>query len=148
MKQNELDEIDRKILRLLEENARISYSEIGEKVGLTRTGAQKRIRSLEEKGIIQGYRTEISLTERPDATFFYAYIETTPDRYEEIGQKLKEELFVRALFETAGSSSYLALCVTETKEERAEFRHRINHDYPGIVSFSVRDIWKIDKGRL
>ena len=42
-----LDELDQKIVRLLIENARMSYSEIGAKVGVSRVAVKLRIQALE-----------------------------------------------------------------------------------------------------
>ena len=47
-----LDELDQKILELLIQNARISYSDIGEKIGLSRVVVRTRVQALEQKGII------------------------------------------------------------------------------------------------
>ena len=40
-----LDELDQKIIQLLIENARISYSDIGEKIGISRVAVKARIQS-------------------------------------------------------------------------------------------------------
>ena len=48
-----LDRIDNKIINLLLENARFSFSEIGGIVGLSRTAIKNRVRVLEEKGIVK-----------------------------------------------------------------------------------------------
>ena len=50
-----LDEIDIKILSILNENAWINYVKIAEKVGLTPNAVNNRIKNLERKGIIIGY---------------------------------------------------------------------------------------------
>ena len=50
-----LNELDQKILSLLIENARLSYSEIGERVGLSRVAVKARIQGMEESGIIEEY---------------------------------------------------------------------------------------------
>jgi DNA-binding Lrp family transcriptional regulator len=50
-----LDDIDNRIIELLRENARISYSEIGNAVGKSRVAVKTRIDQLEKKGIIRGY---------------------------------------------------------------------------------------------
>ena len=44
-----LDALDQKIVRLLIENARASYSEIGEQVGISRVAVKARIQALEQK---------------------------------------------------------------------------------------------------
>ena len=45
-----LDETDQKILRLLIQNARMSYSEIGQQVGISRVAVKMRVQALEKRG--------------------------------------------------------------------------------------------------
>ena len=59
LKSKTMDEIDRKILQKLQENARISFAELGRRVGLTTPAVIERIRKLEDAKIITGYRAEI-----------------------------------------------------------------------------------------
>src|SRR5262245_10043247 len=54
-----IDDIDRKILHELQEDARISYAELGRRVGLTTPAVIERVRKLEDRGIITGYRAEV-----------------------------------------------------------------------------------------
>lgn len=54
-----LDEIDRKILKELQVDARISYAELGRRVGLTTPAVIERVRKLEDSSVIVGYRVEI-----------------------------------------------------------------------------------------
>ncbi len=55
-----LDQIDHKILRHLQENARITNAELAEKVGLSPTPCLRRLRRLESDGVIRGYHTEVN----------------------------------------------------------------------------------------
>lgn len=55
----ELDDISRDILDLLSEDGRMSYRELGERVGLTAPAVTERVRKLEAQGIITGYRAVI-----------------------------------------------------------------------------------------
>lgn len=55
----DLDRIDRTILRLLQENARISHTALAEAVGLSPTPLAQRLRKLESRGVIQGYAARI-----------------------------------------------------------------------------------------
>ena len=50
-----IDEIDAKILRLLQQNGRIKRNRIAEEVGLSVPSVSERMRKLEERGIIDGY---------------------------------------------------------------------------------------------
>ncbi|MBC7797191.1 MAG: Lrp/AsnC family transcriptional regulator [Pyrinomonadaceae bacterium] len=55
-----LDKISWKILRELQEDARLSYAELGRRVGLTTPAVIERVKRLEEAEIIVGYRAEIN----------------------------------------------------------------------------------------
>lgn len=54
-----LDEIGRNLLSALQEDARLSYAELGRRIGLSPAATAERLRRLEEAGIITGYRVEI-----------------------------------------------------------------------------------------
>jgi len=58
-----MDLRDRRILALLQANARLTYQEIGEGVGLSTAAAFQRVRKLEELGVITGYHARVA----PDA---------------------------------------------------------------------------------
>ena len=53
------DIIDKKILTLLQDDARISYAELGRRVGLTTPAVIERVKKLEYAHVITGYRAEI-----------------------------------------------------------------------------------------
>ena len=55
-----LDKISWNILRELQEDARLSYAELGRRVGLTTPAVIERVKRLEDAGIIKGYRAEIN----------------------------------------------------------------------------------------
>ena len=55
-----IDEIDRKILDLLQANARLSNAEMAEAVGLTVSSVHERVKKLEKKGIITGYVAQVN----------------------------------------------------------------------------------------
>ena len=50
-----VDEIDRKIISILQENARLSNAEIAEVVGLTASSVHERVKKLEKKGVLRRY---------------------------------------------------------------------------------------------
>ncbi|MFE0202959.1 Lrp/AsnC family transcriptional regulator [Streptomyces sp. NPDC058985] len=54
-----MDEVDRAILAVLERNGRISNSELAAQVGLSPSPCLRRVRNLEESGVIRGYRAVI-----------------------------------------------------------------------------------------
>lgn len=58
-----LDDINWKILKYLQQNARMSNTEIAKNVGVTSPAVAERIRKMEDAGIIEGYFAKISYTE-------------------------------------------------------------------------------------
>ena len=85
-----LDALDQKIVRLLIENARISYSDIGQEVGISRVAVKARIQALEQRGIIEEYTTIINPQKISGAVSCYFEIETLPDTLAEVTETLKE----------------------------------------------------------
>lgn len=53
----DLDQIDRNILRALQENARLSSAELAEEVGISSSPCWRRVKALEEAGVISKYVT-------------------------------------------------------------------------------------------
>ena len=60
MNEGDLDALDRAILGALLDDARLSQVELSERIPLSATAIARRIRSLEEKGVIEGYQARIS----------------------------------------------------------------------------------------
>ena len=56
----QLDAMDRKVLRLLQNNSRISSAELARRVNLSAPGLQKRLKKLEQKGVIDRYVTLVN----------------------------------------------------------------------------------------
>ncbi len=56
-----LDATGWRLLQELQENARLSYTELGQRVGLSLPSVAERIRKMEEAGIITGYHAEVNL---------------------------------------------------------------------------------------
>ena len=56
MKETELDALDRAILGALLEDGRLSQVDLAERIPLSATAIARRIRALEEKGVIEGYQ--------------------------------------------------------------------------------------------
>ena len=50
-----MDEVDRKIIRLLQEDARKSFNKIADSLGIAVGTAYNRVKSLEDRGILKGY---------------------------------------------------------------------------------------------
>jgi len=57
-----IDNIDRKILRMLQENSKITNAYLSKQIGLSPAPTLERVRKLEKKGIISGYHAQLNLS--------------------------------------------------------------------------------------
>jgi len=55
----ELDEVDKKILRALQKDARASFKTVGKEVGVSEATVFVRVRKLQEKGVLQGFKAVV-----------------------------------------------------------------------------------------
>ena len=56
-----MDKIDFKLIKALEENARMTYAQLGKLVHLSAPAVTERVRKLEEQGVIAGYHATVNL---------------------------------------------------------------------------------------
>ncbi len=93
-----MDKTDEMILDLIKGNARMTYQEIGNSIGISRVAAMKRVRKLEEAGIIRGYNTYIH---RPEEHTIIIDIVTKPEKFDEILEYCgTRTVYVRQIFKT------------------------------------------------
>lgn len=62
-----MDEIDRKIIKILKDDGRATYIDIGKKVGLSEGAVRKRINALIDSGIIRRFTIKMGVTEGAEA---------------------------------------------------------------------------------
>jgi len=74
-----MDAVDDKILDVLREDGRASFSEVGRKVGLSTNAAAARVRRMEQAGIILGYRVVLAAEVADDRTGLEVFIDVRLD---------------------------------------------------------------------
>ena len=84
-----LDATGRKILSLLQRQARLAFSEIGRQVGLSGPAVAERVRRMEEDGIISGYHAEINADAAGLPIRAFIRLTTPPQRYEQLTRTLQ-----------------------------------------------------------
>lgn len=135
-----LDESDQKIVRLLIENARVSYSDLGEKIGLSRVAVKARIQALEQRGIIEEYTTVINPHKISGAVSCYFEIETTPGGLSEVIDILNGDDTVTQIYRVTGRDKLHVHAVAASGEEMETFLHAVIDTLPGVVSCSCNII--------
>ena len=137
---NGLDELDQKIIQLLVKNARMSYSDIGEKIGISRVAVKARIQALENKGIIEEYTTIINPQKINGAVSCYFEIETKPDSFKEVTDILNKNNIVTQIYRVTGRDKLHVHAVASSNEEMERFLHDVRDTLPGVLSCSCNII--------
>ncbi|MCI7026737.1 MAG: Lrp/AsnC family transcriptional regulator [Clostridiales bacterium] len=135
-----LDESDQKIVRLLIENARVSYSDLGDKIGLSRVAVKARIQALEQRGIIEEYTTVINPQKISGAVSCYFEIETTPGGLSEVIDILNGDDTATQIYRVTGRDKLHVHAVAASGEEMETFLHAVIDTLPGVVSCSCNII--------
>ena len=112
-----LDELDQKILERLIKNARMSYSQIGQEIGISRVAVKMRVQALEKRGIIEEYTTIVNPDKISGALSYYFEIETKPNTLEQVIEILKKNETITQIYRTTGSSHLHVHAVASSNEE-------------------------------
>ena len=145
MKIEGLDELDNRILELLEANARLSYSEIGEQVGLSRVSVKKRMDILEQKGIIQGYTAIINPTALPEGRRFFMEVITEPESFEKAVDAIAQSDFIRKVYAITGECRFKAEGFAPNNTKYEMFMRDVKRHLEGMKSIAIQDVQYIIK---
>ena len=119
-----MDDIDRKLLALLEENARLPVAILARKLGLARTTVQSRIERLETSGTISGYTVRLGQSSRPTlrATVLISF---EPQAGASVLSRLKAIPQVREAYTTSGRFDMLVEVDADTTAELDDILDRV-----------------------
>ncbi|HDJ97519.1 MAG TPA: Lrp/AsnC family transcriptional regulator [Thermofilum sp.] len=134
-----MDSKDLRILELLSENARISKLRIAEELGVTEAAVRKRIKRLEEEGVILGYRTIINYRKLGMA-YSITGVEVEPDAILDVIRALRSMGSVRSIFLTSGDHDLVVEVVAKNMGELEKVHEEMKNIkgvrkvYPAIVN--------------
>ncbi len=135
-----LDELDQKIVTLLIRNARVSYSEIGQQVGISRVAVKMRVQALEQKGIIEEYTTIINPQRISGAVSCYFEIETKPDTLMDVAEILEKNDTITQIYRVTGKSRLHVHAVASSNEEMEKLIYDTVDRLPGVVECTCNTI--------
>ena len=135
-----LDHLDQQIIQMLIENARASYSEIGERIGISRVAVKARIQALEQRGIIEEYTTIINPRKISGAISCYFEIETRPDALAEVAEILQANEIITQVYRVTGAGRLHVHAVAASSAEMEKLIREVIDPLPGVVSCSCNII--------
>ncbi|MCI9637590.1 MAG: Lrp/AsnC family transcriptional regulator [Hungatella sp.] len=129
-----LDTIDQQILQLLIQNARASYSDIGQRIGISRVAVKSRIQALEQKGIIEEYTTIVNPRKISGAMSCYFEIETSPESLGQVMRILEQNEIITQIYRVTGRNKLHVHAVASSNEEMEKLIQEVIDPLPGVVS--------------
>ena len=130
-----LDDIDKKILRLLREDGHLTTQEVADRVGLSQTPCWSRIRRLEESGVISGYVALLSpeLIGKPLSVIVELALEQHDDeKIEAFSRYITPLPEVTDAYLTTGEYDYVLIVAVEDTEGYEAFLRKKLMKFPGI----------------
>ena len=88
----EIDRFDRQILKVLQDDGRISNQDLADRIGLSPSPCLRRVRALEDSGVITGYKTLLNakaLGYTLVALVYIAMDKHTPERFEHFEEEIR-----------------------------------------------------------
>ena len=145
MAPRQLDEIDRKILRALSKDARLTVAQLAEEIGLSNSPAWTRLKRLEQDGFIEGYVTVLNqeMLGLPETVIIEVMLDHhDQDSLDNFGRKLVEFPEVLEAYVTSGEYDYLIKVAVASTSAYDKFLREKLYRIPGIrhsrSSFALR----------
>jgi Transcriptional regulators len=141
-----LDTFDQKLLRLLRLNGRRPNSELAAEIGLSPSACLRRLRSLEDRGVIRGYTAVIADRQ---AEHVVAIVRLTLERQSEEYMRrfeaaVREHPEIEECFLMTGDSDYVLRTSAESTAAYEDIHYRILSRLPGVArinsSIAMRDV--------
>ncbi len=125
--------IDRQILNILQQDARISNAEIARQIGLAPSAVLERVKKLEERGVIRGYATEINADEIGFGLTAFVAVRTH-ECCNETDNFLAEIPEVLEVHDVAGEDSYLLKVRVKNTEHLSRLLRERLKNVPNVAT--------------
>jgi Lrp/AsnC family transcriptional regulator, leucine-responsive regulatory protein len=137
MERPSLDRIDKAILATLEQEGRLSFAELGERVGLSKSPCWKRVQALEEAGLIRGYKAVIEREKAGATILAHAYISIGFEWHEAFEKAVLGHPCIIACHATVGEADYMLTLLTRDLATLDEFLRSDLSRFPGVKRFAT-----------
>lgn len=151
MKQvGQLDEKDWQILRALQDNARVSYSNLAKRVSLSVPAAVERVHKLEDKGVITGYSARIDLSTLDLSLKAVVRFQGTGTQMSQVAEAVKEMPEVVQAYRMTGDTCFMAIVAVASTSHLETFLDslsRYGQTRTSIVVSEPVERWAVEKVR-
>ena len=129
-----LDDLDIKILNILQKNSRTKRNEIAEAIGLSIPSVSERLHKLEERGVIEGYYTKVN--KKAFGYDIMAYILVTMEsskHYKSFIPRVEKTPQIIECHSVLGEGSHLLKAIVKKTESLENLLSEIQ-SWPGVIS--------------
>lgn len=145
--EQQIDAIDRRLLRVLQQDSRRSVQQLGEVVGLSASACHRRLKALEEGGLVRGYQAVLDAERLGFSMQFFIEVglasqsEPALDAFEAAVKDIPEVLECHLM---AGQSDYILRVVCRDHEDFERLHRRLLARLPGVArihsNMSIRTV--------
>lgn len=129
-----LDSTDWKLLEALQQDGRISYRELGQKIGLSTPAVSERVRKLEDSGVITGYGAKLDLAKLDRGITAFVSVNTRPESNEPLQKFVKKTAEVLEAHYITGQASFILKISLGSIAALEDFIKRLSHFGPTQTS--------------
>jgi Lrp/AsnC family transcriptional regulator, leucine-responsive regulatory protein len=121
-----MEDLDRRIVGLLLQDGRMSFTDLGKVTGLSTSAVHQRVRRLEGRGVIQGYRAVVDYNALGmPLVAFISVTPTDPAAPDDVPDRLRDMADIEACHSVAGEESYILKARVSTPGELEDLLARV-----------------------
>jgi Lrp/AsnC family transcriptional regulator for asnA, asnC and gidA len=146
----DLDEVDRKILKILQADGRTALSEIARRLDMGSATIHERVNALEEEGFIREYRAVLEPELLGIDHVAFVRVETEAGQFSTVAERLAEEPDVQEIHEITGDADLLLKVRVAEQSALTDLLSRIG-GYDGVTATatdvalrSVKEEYRLD----
>lgn len=140
----ELDEIDRKLLNLLQGDAKLPYAKLARRLGISSSGVHKRVKRLTEAGVIKRFAAVVDPQAVGKKLKAFIGVSTEPGSCDRVRPELIRRSEVLEVHEAAGEHDLFLKLVTDDTLKLNNILHEIDR-IPGVSSTRTLIVLKTEK---
>ena len=132
----ELDWVDKEILTVLRQDARMSMAEIGRRVHMSRVAVRQRINRLIEEGVIEDFTTVVNAKALGYDVHAFFEVEVVPNQLEAAARTLTQIEQVTVVYQMTGLGALHVHAFLKDTQALAVFLRDHIYNIPGVVKVS------------
>lgn len=145
-----LDRVDREILKILQQDARISFSKIAKMLDMSESTIHMRIKRLREEGVLRGFYADIDPEKLGLRVSAFIMLKADPKMYQQVLDRLKSMKEVVEIYDVTGEYYALLKVMVSDNEKLAEVLDKIGRmegvtdTYTMMVLRTIKESKRID----